>query len=107
MPRVTNTSALYGRGGSLELPLTSIVEVYKQGKVRTVMMLRESRDESIRSNPPEVRTARKWDATRETDDILAELDHRDIVGAAQSDRAGLGVNPFKPFEPSRKKKCSC
>ena len=70
--------------------------VYKQGKVRTMMMLRESRDESIRSNPPEVTTARNWDAARETDDTLAELDHRD-VGAAQSDRAGLWVNPCKPF----------
>ena len=32
LPRVTNTSALYGRGGSLELPLTSIVEFTSREK---------------------------------------------------------------------------
>ena len=36
-----------------QLPLTSIVEIYKAGKVRTVMMLRESRDQKISDRPVE------------------------------------------------------
>ena len=97
LPRVTNTSALYRKNGALQLPLTSIVEVYKAGKVRTVMMLRESKDEEVRSNPPDVRTARKWKAEEETDNIVSALEHRDIVGAGQCDKKGIGYNPFKPF----------
>ena len=43
----------------IHLPITSIVEVYKRGKVRTVMMLQESRDTAIHDNPPEVKTGKK------------------------------------------------
>ena len=97
LPRMINSSALYRKRGSLQLPITSIVETYKAGKVRTVMMLRESRDEEIRDRPPEVKTARKWNAEDETDDLIVSLEHRDMVGATQSDRKGIGCDPFKPF----------
>ena len=43
LPRMLNSPALYRRKGALQLPLTSITEVYKAGKIRTVMMLRESK----------------------------------------------------------------
>ena len=94
---MTNSSALYRSKGALQLPLTSIIEIYKAGKVRTVMMLRDSSDPEIRNNPPDVLTARKWRAERETDNIIADLKHRDIVGAVQRDRGGVGTDPFKPF----------
>ena len=97
LPRMHNTAALYRSRGSLQLPLTSIVEVYKTGKVRTVMMLRESRDSSIREKPPKVRTAQKWKAEEETDRVLSVLKQRDILGQTQCDRKGLGSRPFKPF----------
>ena len=88
---------MYRKDGALQLPLTSVVEIYKAGKVRTVMMLRESSDGEVRSNPPEVQTARKWKAEEETNKIITALEHRDVVGAVQDDRKGLGYNPFKPF----------
>ena len=97
LPRITNTAALYRKDGALQLPLTSVVEIYKAGKVRTVMILRESRDGEVRSNPPEVQTARKWKAEEETNKIITALEHRDVVGAVQDDRKGLGYNLFKPF----------
>ena len=97
LPRMINTSALYRSKGALQLPLTSISEIYKGGKVRTIMMLRDSRDPEIRIDPPEIKTARKWVAEAETDDMIADLRHQDIVGAVQTDRKGLGSNPFKPF----------
>ena len=102
LPRVTNNSALYRSKGALQLPLTSIVEIYKAGKVRTVMMLRDSKDPEIRNNPPDVITATKWKAEEETDNIIADLKHRDIVGSVQ-DRKGLGSDPFKPFSAMNQK----
>ena len=84
---MTNTSALYRANEALQLPLTSIVENFKVRKVRTVMMLRDSSDPEIRSNPPEVKTARKWKA-EEADSAISVLNHRDIVGSVQTDRNG-------------------
>ena len=85
-PRTINTSFRYRWKGALQLPLTSIVEIYKARKVRTVMMLRESRDQEISDRPPDVRTARKWKAEVATDEIISSLEHVDIVGPAQPDR---------------------
>ena len=98
LPRMTNTSALYRQKGALQLPITSITEIYKAGKVRTVMMLRESKDKEIRDNPPDVKSARKWKAEEATDEILSILEQRDIVGSVQTDRVGLGNGDFRPFK---------
>ena len=92
-----NSAALYRKRGSLQLPVTSIAEIYKCGKVRTVMMLRESTDASISEDPPTVNTARKWIAETETDLALSSLKHRDIMGLTQTNRKGLGFGSFKPF----------
>ena len=98
-----NTSALYRQSGALQLPLTAISEIYKGGKIRTVMMLRESEDREIRDDPPEVRTGKKWQAEATTDEIIASLEQRDIVGASQSDRKGLGNGDFRPFKQMSRK----
>ena len=84
-----NNSALYGRGIPLELPITSIVEEYKAGKVRAVMMLRHSRDQTIRDDPPEVRTGKRWQAEVEVN-ITEALRHKDIVAAVQTGGKYLG-----------------
>ena len=97
LPRTTNTSALYRKKGALQLPFTSIEEIFKAGKVRTVMMLRESRDKEISNNPPDVKSARKWKAEEATNEIISALEHKDIVGSIQTDRAGLGLGNFRPF----------
>ena len=73
------------------------MEIYKAGKVRTVMMMRESRDQEISDRPPDVKTARKWKAEVATDEIISSLEHGDIVGPAQPDRLGLGNGDFRPF----------
>ncbi|XP_066915397.1 uncharacterized protein [Clytia hemisphaerica] len=103
LPKGINSPALYRKEGSLRMPFTAITEVYKTGKVRTVLMLRESNDSEIRTDPPTVRTGRKWKAEDEVDDIISSLKHRDIVGPVQCGRAGLGSNPFKPFSNMNKR----
>ena len=57
--KIANSSALYRNNGSLQLPLTSIIEIYKAGKVGTVMMLGDLRDLEIRNNPPDVNIGKK------------------------------------------------
>ena len=84
----------------LTLPLASIKEELKAGKVRTVMMLRYSRDDTIRNNPPEVRTGKKWSAESTVNNLIDQVEHKDIVGSVQTTRYGLGQN-FKPFSSSR------
>ena len=97
LPRTINTSSLYRWKGALQLPLSSIVEIYKAGKVRTVMMLRESRDQEISDRPPDVRTARKWKAEAATDEIISSLENDGIVGPAQPGRLGLGSWDIRPL----------
>jgi hypothetical protein len=103
LPKCLNNTVLYGRGLPLELPVTSLVEEYKAGKVRTVMMLRYSKDQGIREDPPEVRIGRKLSAEHEVDRAEIALKHRNILGAVQTGRLGLDVNSFKPFSTSTDK----
>lgn len=44
LPRIFNNSALYRLKGSLQLPLVSIAEIYKLENVRTVIMLKETKE---------------------------------------------------------------
>ena len=97
LPCTINTSSLYRQKGALQLPLISIMEIYKAGKVRTVMTLRESRDHETSDRPPDVRTVRKWKAEVATDEIISSLEHGNIVSPAQPDRLGLGYGDFRPF----------
>ena len=79
------------------------MEEYKAGKVRTVMMLRYSRDQTIRDDPPEVRTGKRWQAEVEVDRTEEALRHKDIVGAVQTGRKGFGLLDFKPYGMSSEK----
>ena len=96
LPRMTASAALYKNNGVLELPTVSLVEQFKCGKVRTVMMLRDSSDYSISGNPPRLNTLKQWSAEDATDDALSTLQHKDIVGAVCSKSRGLGNEDFKP-----------
>ena len=78
----------------LQVAITSIVEEYKAGKVRTVMMLRYSKDQRIGEDPPEVSTGKRQSAEQEVDSAEAALRQKDIVGAVQPGRERVGVNHF-------------
>ena len=103
LPETINNTALYGKKQQLTLPIPSIFEEYKAGKVRTVMMLRYSKDDKISENPPEVRTFRKWNAEDEVSEAISRLRHQDIIGSTQTVRSGLGVTQFNPFSQSNAK----
>ena len=59
LPRTTNISDLNRKKGALQQPLASIEEIFKAGKVRTSMMLRESRNKKISNNPPNVKPVKQ------------------------------------------------
>ena len=106
LPRCLNNAALYGKGIPLELPITSIMEEYTAGKVRTEMMLRYSKDQTIRDDPPDVRTGKRWQAEVKVDRAEEALKHKDIVGAVQTRRKGFGLLYFKPYGMSSEEECS-
>ena len=104
LPRMTSCAGMYSNKGPLDLPIPPIVESYKCGKVRTVMMLRYSNDAVVRAAPPDIKTDRKWEATEETDRHISALQNCDIVGATQPSIEGLGLRRFRPFSSLNSKK---
>ena len=59
---------LYTHSGNLQLPISSLVEEFKIGKVRLHMMMKESADEFIRKEE-EQRTASAVSQARQWNDI--------------------------------------
>ena len=91
-PGLTNV-ALYSRRAKLRLPMKSVVEEYKVGKVRLQAMLELSGDCSIKEAKVQLKTGRKW----KTVDALTEAEERvkfqEVAGASQVGRHGLGYGP--------------
>ncbi|KAJ8339289.1 hypothetical protein SKAU_G00360750 [Synaphobranchus kaupii] len=89
LPRCFSATGLY-RGNTLHLPLKSITLGYRQEKVKLVMELRESSDETVKDMHASVRSGRKWRAEEEVDKAMSRLQHQEVVGRVQTGRAGLG-----------------
>ncbi|XP_069139210.1 uncharacterized protein [Argopecten irradians] len=83
---------LYSRTAKLQLPLSSLVEEFKTGKARLIMTLKESKDDKVRLAGVEVRTGRKWSASKAVDEAESRLRHKDIVGTTAVGRQGLGTS---------------
>jgi len=90
VPRSFNTNALYANSFAVSLPLTSLSEEYKVGKTRLSMMLRESCDPIIRDHAPDLNTGRRWDVNKELGDAMFKLEIKEITGAVQTGRHGIG-----------------
>lgn len=92
-----NSSPLRRKRGSQQLPLMSIIEIYKLGKVRKLMMFRELKDKGIRNNTLVVETARKLKVEPEADNILSTLKYCELVdrSAESSERIWFRPRPIK------------
>ena len=42
----------------------------------------------------------KWSAEKTVDELISQLEHKDIVGSVQTNREGLGTRALKPFYAS-------
>ena len=60
LPLGLSDVAMYCKQAKLKLPLKSIREEFKSGKVRFQMMLDDSKDKAIKSLNPTLKTGRKW-----------------------------------------------
>ena len=82
----------YSTGSKLQLLVTSVVEEYKATKTRQAMMLRDSQDARVRQADIEVRTDRKWSASRALREAEDHLQHADIIRSVAQGRLGLGCS---------------
>ncbi|KAL0968221.1 hypothetical protein UPYG_G00263980 [Umbra pygmaea] len=89
LPRCFSDVGLFG-WNMLELPIKSISIGYKQEKALLVLELKNSADPLIRSANVPICTGRKWKAQAEVDHAISSLQHREVMKAVQSSRAGLG-----------------
>ena len=64
---------LYTNSGNLQLPISSLVEEFKIGKVRLHMMMKDSADEIIRKAYPETKSGTKWSAIKTAQEAECSL----------------------------------
>ena len=74
---------LYTNSGNLQLPISSLVEEFKIGKVRLLMM-KDSDNEIIRKAYPEIKSGTKWSAVKATQEAECSLRIKDTIGDTQT-----------------------
>ena len=82
--------ALYCRQAKLKLPLKSLLEEYKAGKIRLQSMLEDSGDKVVETINPQLKTGRKWKVQEAMDSAKDSLRIKEIIGHTQTNRQGLG-----------------
>ena len=90
VPPGFTTVGLYSKTAMLQLPIASVVEEYKVAKVRYQLMLRDSPDSVIQEAAPELKTGTKWTPNEAIAEAESSLRFKEICGATQHGRAGLG-----------------
>ena len=106
VPPCFSKVGLYTNSGNLLLPISSLVEEFKIGKVRLYMMMKDSADEIIREAYPEIKNGTKWSTVKAAQEVECSLRIKDIIGVTQTNRAGLGSTSNKAFskmDPKGKK----
>ncbi|GFN81504.1 polyprotein [Plakobranchus ocellatus] len=83
------------RKAKLRLPLQSIVEEYKCGKVRLMTMLEDSEDPAVRSIQPQLRSGRKWKVDKAVNQAKESLKVKEVIGFTQTEKKGLGSERVK------------
>nr|XP_054753540.1 uncharacterized protein LOC129259264 [Lytechinus pictus] len=94
-PNSLTNIALHSTETKLNIPVKSLVEEVKVTKARSFMMLRDSSDPVIRDYQPDVKSGRKWHADKAVEEAESRLRHKEMVGAAQTGRLGLGWTSTK------------
>ena len=90
VPNSLSNVAIHSSKAKLTLPVRSLVEEVKVAKARSIMTLRDSQDSVVKDTQPEVRSGRKWTASLAVEEAESRLKHKEMVGATQTGRQGLG-----------------
>jgi hypothetical protein len=73
----------------LVLPLKSIMEQYKVGKVKFALMLQNSTDPAGRDVAPTIKTGRKWQVRRAAEEAQSILQQKEVTGCTQTNQRGF------------------
>ena len=94
-PNSLSNVAIHISKAKLTLPVRSLVEEVKVAKARSFMTFRDSQDPVVKNTQPEVRSGRKWTASSAVEEAESRLKHKEMVGATQTGRQGLGWTTHK------------
>ncbi|XP_019616086.1 PREDICTED: uncharacterized protein LOC109463676 [Branchiostoma belcheri] len=103
VPNSLTNIAIHSRKAKLNIPVRSLVEEFKVAKVRTSMTLSNSKDPVIRNFQPDLRSGRKWRVSAAVEEAEARLRHKEVVGATQTGRQGLGLIRHKWWSSATEK----
>jgi len=81
VPPSFTSFGLYSRSAKVQLPISSIVDEFKAGKVRFHTILQDSPVQVIREVQDEVKSGPKWTAERAVTEAETSLQAKDIVSA--------------------------
>ena len=76
--------AMYCRQAKLKMPLKSIMEEFKSGKVRLQMMLDDFKDKVIKSLNPVLKTGRKWKIKDTIISAKENLAFKEVISLTQT-----------------------
>ncbi|KAJ8010150.1 hypothetical protein DPEC_G00071990 [Dallia pectoralis] len=76
--------------------LNWLSQEYNCSKVRLLMTLKDSSDQTISNAVPPLLTGRKWTPSDAVQQVTSALRHSDIVGHVQLGRGGFGLAASKP-----------
>ena len=88
---------LYTYSGNLQLPISSLVEEFKIGKVHLHMMLKDSANKIIREAYLEIKSSMKWWGIKAAQEAECSLRIKNIIGITQTNQAELGSMSIKVF----------
>ena len=97
VPPCFSKVGLYTNSGKLQLPISSLVNGFKIGKVRLLMMMKDSVDEIIRKAYPEIKSGMKWSAVKAAQEAECSLRIKNVIGVTQTNRPGMGSTSKKMF----------
>ena len=86
VPHCLTDIVLYCRQAKLKLPLKSILEEYKAGKIRLQSMLEDSADKVIEIAKPKLKTCRKWKVHEAMEAAKSSPEIRETTGHTQTNR---------------------
>lgn len=94
----TSNLCLYSNISPCSFPIKSLSSVFKSSKSSGYLLLRESSDPNVPLVDPLVR-AGNWDIARSVSEAESEIQFQQILGPAQSNRAGLRSTKFPTVPP--------
>ena len=105
IPPCFSKVGLYTNSGNLLLPISSLVEEIKIGKIRLQIIMKDSAYDIIRNAYPEIKSGSKWSAIVAAQEEEYKQRIKEIIGVTQTNRARLGSSCNKVFSkvgPKRK-----